>query len=116
MMFSKEWMKTRMTATVADNRRRSGRVATQALLSDRGPVLDLSRGGVRLISKRKLEGTITVRLFAHQGVVDLEGQVQWSKRHGMRQHEVGIKFTKVPDKIGDRLMAIARAHGCEPPE
>lgn len=108
-------MKTRKTAPVADNRRRSGRVATESLWSDRGLVLDLSRGGIRLLSKRRLDGTVMIRLFSHQGAIDLEGTVQWSKRLGIRQHEVGMKFTNVPDRVGDRLMAAARAHGCELP-
>jgi hypothetical protein len=113
LMFANSWTNKQSSTASASDRRHGCRISTDALWSNRGLVLDLSRGGARLLSKRSLDGTVCVRFFSHQGSIDIEGVVQWSKKLAFRQHEVGIKFNDLPANVGDLLMSVARAHGCE---
>jgi len=105
------WMRTIRRAANGSDRRRSGRLMLEGLFTDRGPVLDLSRGGMRLMSTRKLTGTVTVRVFSHRGTFQVTGSVAWTRRNGFRQHEIGLRFHDVSEELQVTLLEVARAHG-----
>lgn len=111
-MFTNSWTNKQGSTATAGDRRDGGRISTDALWSNHGLVLDLSRGGARLLSKRALDGNVSVRFLSNKGAIDIEGVVQWSKKLAFRQHEVGIKFGNVPSQVGDLLISVAQTHGC----
>lgn len=84
---------------------------TESLWSDRGEVLDLSRGGMRLIANRKLKGEITIRLYSFQGTINVTGSVVRTRRIGFRRHEIGVSFEALPASLQQTLVSIACAHG-----
>jgi hypothetical protein len=82
-----------------------------SLQSDRGPVMDLSRTGLRIISTRKLSGAISIRLFSQEGFLDLAGQVTRCVRLRFRQFDVGVQLNDVAPRIAESLVRIAVIHG-----
>jgi hypothetical protein len=83
-----------------DCRRSSGRQRLEALRCNLGPVLDLSAGGMRVLSKRSRSGELLVTLRSFGRKVTVAAKVAWSRRIGFRRHLVGLSFTNVnPDSI-----------------
>ncbi len=95
-------------------RRRTGRRLQESLSSNLGPVLDLSAGGVRILSSRDRQGEQTVDLFSNSGTFSLAGRVVWHRKLGFRKHEIGVEFSDVDEEAAQTLCDIARAHavGC----
>ncbi len=87
-------------------RRRSVRVNVRQLKCNLGRVLDLSSGGVRLLSRRKLKGWHEITLCDRDGGVRLEAEVRWSKRRGLFKHEIGLQFLNVPPDVAAKLTAL----------
>ncbi len=87
--------------------RSAGRVNTRQLKCNLGRVLDLSSGGVRLLTRRKLRGWQKIELFDSYGGVRVEAEVRWSKRHGLWKHEIGLQFLNVPPDIAVQLTTLA---------
>ena len=97
--------------TNLNDRRTPARLPQESLVSDLGPILDLSIGGMRVLCKRRREGSLKVRLWAYQFNMNLDGQVVWTKHLGFRRHEIGVQFLNVDDdtaKILSRISAIHR--------
>ncbi len=97
--------------TNLSDRRSPGRLPQEDLVCDLGPILDLSIGGMRVLCKRRLEGSLKIRLWAFQFYMNLDGQVVWTKHLGFRRHEIGVQFLNVDDdtaKILSRISAIHR--------
>ncbi len=97
--------------TNTSDRRTPARLPQEDLVSDLGPVLDLSIGGMRVLCKRRRKGSLKVRLWAFQFYMNLDGQVVWTKHLGFRRHEIGVQFSNVDDdtaKILSRISAIHR--------
>ena len=86
------------------DRRRHGRLkAGETLASNIGRVVDLSSGGMRVLSRRKLKGILDVALWdIHRGVT-LRARVVWTKRLGFRRHESGLKFLDVDPEVARTL-------------
>lgn len=100
-----------MRETDPSDRRTPARLPQEDLVSDLGPVLDLSIGGMRVLCKRRRKGSLKVRLWAFQFNMNLDGQVVWTKHLGFRRHEIGVQFYNVDDdtaKILSRISAIHR--------
>lgn len=93
------------------DRRVCGRIRVCELQSDRGQIADLSRTGLRLISTRRLRGTITLRLFSREGIIDVTGQVIRCQRLGFRRFDVGVQLDGVSQDLSDALARIAVVHG-----
>ncbi len=87
--------------------RRAGRINIGELKCNLGRVLDLSSGGVRLLSRRKLRGQHEITPFDSDGGVRIEAEVTWSKRHGLWKHEIGLRFLDVPSDIAAQLATLA---------
>ncbi len=97
--------------TNLSDRRTPARLPQESLVCDLGPLLDLSIGGMRVLCKRRREGSLKVRLWAFQFSMNLDGQVVWTKHLGFRRHEIGVQFLNVDDdtaKILSRISAIHR--------
>ena len=83
-------------------RRKSGRVNEETVACNLGSVINLSTGGLRLLSHRRLNGILSIELWdTHRGL-RLRGKVTWCRRIGFRKHELGVEFINLtPDIAGD---------------
>ncbi len=86
--------------------RSAGRLIVGELKCNLGRVLNLSSGGVRLFSRRKLRGCHEITLFDRDGGVRIEAEVRWSKRHGLWKHEIGLQFLNVPSDVAVQLTTL----------
>ena len=93
-----------------DGRRIPGRVAQEWLVSDLGPVLDLSPGGMRVLATRCRVGKLDVRLRGGDVSLTLRTNVAWSRRLGFRRHELGLAFIDVDENVAGILARIAADH------
>ena len=93
-----------------DGRRIPGRVAQELLVSDLGPVLDLSPGGMRVLATRPHVGKLDVRIRAGDVSLTLRSNVAWSRRLGFRRHELGLAFIDVDENAAGILATIAADH------
>ncbi len=91
-------------------RRSAFRVNVPQLKCNLGRVLDLSSGGVRLLSRRKLKGRHEITLFDRDGGVRIEAEVRWSRRLGLWKHEIGLQFLNVPSDIAVQVKRLFSKH------
>ncbi len=81
--------------------------AGDTLACTRGKVLDLSAGGLRLLSRRKLKGIVGIALWDVNGGLKLYAEVVWSRRLGFRRHEIGMRFVDVTPELAADLTTLA---------
>ncbi len=93
-----------------DGRRIPGRLPQEQLVSDLGPVLDLSAGGMRVLCTRPLLGMKDVGLRSGDLRLNLRTKVAWSRRLGFRRHEIGLTFLDADEKLGTMLSRISSDH------
>ncbi len=91
-------------------RRSAVRFKLGQLKCNLGRVLDLSSGGLRLLSWRKLKGRHEITLFDRDGGVRIEAEVRWSRRHGLFKHEIGLQFLNVPSDIAAKIKRLFSEH------
>ena len=94
-------------------RRTTGRRSQEDLTSSLGPVLDLSRGGMRVLADRKPRGEFDLKLIALEQTIALRGRVAWTQRIGFRKHVVGIEFVNLPEAVARTLTEISSHHGTQ---
>lgn len=92
------------------DRRSPGRIPQEELMCDLGPVLDLSSGGMRILSKRQLEDIVKAKVWAYDFSMTLDTRVAWSNRLGFRRHEIGLEFINIDDSISKILGRISALH------
>ena len=92
------------------DRRSPGRTPQEALMCDLGPVLDLSCGGMRILSKRPLSGIVKAKVWAFDFSMTLDTRVAWSNRLGFRRHEIGLEFTNIDEPVSKILGRISALH------
>ena len=83
-------------AVARPHRRRFDRVTVGDVTCNRGTVLDLSTGGVRLRSPRRLRGAVHLTLRSGPARVEADATVAWTHRLGFARHEVGLEFVEPP--------------------
>ncbi len=88
-------------------RRRFGRLKGGKLQCNRGQVLDISAGGMRLRSPRRYSSRLTVDVWSASRRVTIPAEVVWTKRIGFRRYEIGLEFHDVTDEIAEHLTAFA---------
>jgi hypothetical protein len=88
-------------------RRRSGRVKGGKARCDRGKVIDISAGGMRVRRPRRLRGRLDVTMWTHHRRVTVRAQVIWCRRIGFRKYDVGLEFLDLTDELKRELTAIA---------
>ncbi len=80
-------------------------------MSNLGPVLDLSAGGVRILStKPPNRGQLDVQLSGLDSSVKVRAKVAWCRRLGFRRHEIGLTFVELDDSASAILNRISQAH------
>lgn len=88
-------------------KRQHGRHRPDGLACNLGQVVDLSQGGMRLLSKRERHGQQTVVLSTpRQGRVTLTGRVAWRRELGFREHVLGLTFEQVSAEDRPKLEAL----------
>ncbi len=94
-------------ASVAAERRRFARMKQLSLHSTVGPVIDISRTGMRVESRRRLRGTVNIILFNVNGPdLELKARVVWTKRLGFRRHLAGLEFVGLTPAVSRELVNI----------
>jgi len=93
-----------------DGRRIPGRLPQEQLVSDLGPVLDLSAGGMRVLCTRPRLGMMDVGLRGSDFSVKLSTKVAWCRRLGFRRHEIGLTFIDVGEDLATMLSRISSDH------
>lgn len=95
------------------DRRARGRVRQQGVTSNLGVVIDLSGGGVRILSTTGFEGKQNVTISCDTDAVDVKAEVVWCRRVGFRRFLVGMKFVEL-DESGAKIVGrIASTHRLE---
>ncbi len=85
-----------MTQMASMEKRQHGRHRPDGLVCNLGQVVDLSQGGMRLLSKRERQGSQTVVLTTPRlGKLTLRGRVAWRRELGFREHVLGITFEEI---------------------
>ena len=93
-----------------DGRRIPGRLPQEMVVSNLGPVLDLSTGGMRVLATSPLDGEFDVDLRGANVSLTLETKVAWVRRLGFRRFEVGLSFVNVDDELAKILARISNDH------
>ena len=89
------------------DRRRAGRIKGTGLRCNRGRVIDLSSGGMRLRSPRRLRGELEVELWTRIRRLDVRAKVVWTTRVGFRKYNIGLQFRDVTPDAARELTAFA---------
>jgi c-di-GMP-binding flagellar brake protein YcgR len=89
------------------DRRSHGRLLQEGVSCNLGVVLDLSAGGMRVLSTKATEGLKEVRIKSFDAEVIVHADVVWCKRLGFRRHELGLRFKELEKKTQQTLTNIA---------
>jgi len=107
-----------------DGRRVPGRsfVDPHSVMSSFGPVIDLSAGGMRVLSVRRrsrrnrfrrhaYEDLMPVKVWAcKKNAVTVQAKVVWTLRLGYRRHVLGLAFVDVNESVKDEILKLAADH------
>ena len=93
-----------------EGRRIPGRLQQDSLECELGPVLDLSAGGMRVLSTRRVDGEVNVSLRGEQVDLKIRCRIAWIRRLGFRRHELGLTFLDLDDEVSKILTRIATDH------
>jgi len=88
-------------------RRKSGRVkADRAVSCNLGSVVDFSSSGMRIRSKRRLGGIVSLDLSTSSSRLRFNCEVIWSKRLGFRRYMSGLQFCETTPALSRQLSNI----------
>lgn len=91
-------------ARTAENRR-YGRLKEPGLTCSAGSVIDLSAGGVRILSKRSLKGRLNIFFDIGEGPnLGVRTRIAWCRKIGFRSYLVGLQFEDLPLSAAKRLL------------
>ena len=94
-----------------DGRRIPGRLPQEMLVSNLGPVLDLSTGGMRILATRHpSQAELDISLHGGDVRLRLDAKVAWVRRLGFRRLEIGLTFLNVDDHMANLLAKISTEH------
>lgn len=94
--------------SLAENRQH-GRYRPDQLTCNLGRVMDLSVGGIRVLSKQKRRGSQTVVFDTPRlGKLTLTGRVAWRRELGFREHVLGVTFENVSADDQEKLTALVK--------
>ncbi|MEM7230127.1 MAG: PilZ domain-containing protein [Planctomycetota bacterium] len=110
MRFDPQAGQTPESPTDENGRRHSGRLPQEGLMSNLGPVLDLSSSGMRVEARRTPEREVEVCLYNDGEGVRVKGEIIWSKRSGLLKRELGVRFVDVTPEVSAVLTRIAAAN------
>jgi hypothetical protein len=72
-----------------------------------GRIIDISRGGARVLSKKRVNGVGLIRIKMTGGLLLVQSRVAWCRRLGFRKYEVGLEFQGVTEEISEILAQLA---------
>ncbi len=85
--------------------RRHGRLNEPGLSCSAGSVIDLSAGGVRILSKRALKGRLDIFFDTNDGPkLGVKTRIAWCRKVGFRAYLVGLQFEDLPLSAAKRLL------------
>ena len=87
-------------------RRKAGRIKGGKVSCNWGSVIDISGGGMRVRSPRRLRGRLEVVIWTHHRRVTVRAEAVWCRRVGFRKYDVGLQFLDVTEDIKRELTAI----------
>ena len=93
-----------------EGRRVPGRLPQELLYCNLGPVLDLSAGGMRVLSTKSRAGNLDVELQGADVSLTVGAKVAWAHRLGFRRHEIGLSFVDVDEDVFQILSRISSQH------
>ncbi len=92
------------------DRRRHRRVkSTGSVTTNLGKVLDISSGGLRVLSKTKAEGQGHVELITPINRVVVPSRVVWCHKVGFRKYVMGLEFINLTPELTQMVTEIATA-------
>ena len=92
------------------DRRRHRRVkATGSVTCNLGRVLDISGGGLRVLSKTKTDGQGHVELTSTTHRVIVPARVVWCHKVGFRKYVMGLEFMNLTPELTQQVTEIATA-------
>jgi len=85
----------------AEERRTRGRARTERLASDIGQVLDLSKEGAKILSKKPWpRGEVrTINLLSPTIGLTIEARCVWEKQEGRKKYLLGLQFENITDGL-----------------
>ncbi len=107
------WFKSDHTPPTAfdGNKRSTGRLRPGSLMCDHGRVLDISSGGMRVLTRGKprvSEGKVfPTHLRTPAGDLRVMCYTVWLKKIGFRRWELGVRFVDVTHDIRSALSVLA---------
>lgn len=85
-----------VTRARSNNKRSAARVTCNAITCSLGEIINASIAGMRILSRRRLpiekRDFITFEVNGPEGNFPLRAQVIWTKRRGLRKHEIGLEL------------------------
>lgn len=94
----------RAEPAAAEERRRHDRQDVVSLECSHGIAVDLSAGGVRVVTRKPLEGELEIRLRRGDGPeVTMSVFAAWTKRVRRNEYLNGLEFVDVPQDLARRL-------------
>jgi signal transduction histidine kinase len=90
-----------------DGRRAHGRFMQESVRSTLGEVIDFSLGGVRLRCKNVPAEQVDLEISDDEETLTMRAEVAWSKRLGIRKHEVGLRFVNLSPELAQRVSRLA---------
>ena len=93
-----------------EGRRIPGRTPQELLYCTLGPVLDMSAGGMRVLSTKPWSGSLDVELMGADVSLTVRVKVAWVQRLGFRRHELGLTFVDVDEDVATILTRISAQH------
>ena len=90
-------------------KRRYGRHRPDKLTCNLGRVVDLSMGGMRILSKRPRQGSQVVVLYTpRHGSITLPANVSWRRQLSGREHVVGLAFEQLRPEVQPVMQSLMR--------
>jgi len=89
-----------------------GLISSGHFTEDLFPVVDISLGGLRLLTDNllKVEARVTLKIFipGDASALDLKGKVNWVAPHPERsyKYQVGIQFAPYSEKKGENSLEV----------
>jgi anti-sigma B factor antagonist len=93
-------------AIAIPTRRKFKRFCPESLTCDRGEIVDISAGGMKIRSRRRLRRRVKLRLRSDTIELPLVARVAWSRRLGFRRYEIGLSFVDLTTHDARELAAI----------
>ncbi len=95
--------------------RRYGRLKEPGLSCSAGAVIDLSAGGVRLLSKHRLKGVTTLYFDSGDGpALGVKSKIVWCRKIAFRSYLVGVQFQDLPLSAAKHLLTQASCAAAPP--